>query len=164
MNLTTQALEDHPSTSARPEDEFILAQLNACIWVIPSVYVAEILMVEKSQVLPLPFYASTVLGCIHHDGAIVPLVAGDRLLGIESDAPQSNLAILRLSEAVEGASGVGLTVNRMLGNKLREQLPQEIFERTRQTETLNPSQTMTLFDPKILDSLLWHPLSWQASS
>lgn len=48
--------------SAQPEQRFILVRLDQLTFVFPSTVVAEISIVERSQILALPFYDPAVLG------------------------------------------------------------------------------------------------------
>ncbi|NJK59781.1 MAG: chemotaxis protein CheW [Oscillatoriales cyanobacterium SM2_1_8] len=87
------------------------------------VLVAEILLVERSYILPLPFYGSAVLGVIHHQGGVVPLVSLRRALGESAAVLPERLTAVRLTElAPDGLAGMGLVVDRLVGSVSVEDL------------------------------------------
>ncbi|MFQ3679207.1 MAG: chemotaxis protein CheW [Pseudanabaenaceae cyanobacterium] len=86
--------------------------------------VAEILLVERSYILPLPFYGAPVLGVINHQGKVVPLVSLRRALGDSAVVLPEQLTAVRLTElAPEGLAGVGMVVDRLVGSIVLEELP-----------------------------------------
>jgi chemotaxis signal transduction protein len=111
----------------KASERFILTQLERLTLVFPGTLVAETLLVDRSQILPLPFYPPVVLGCIHHAGQLVPLVATDRLLGIAPGLMREQLAVVRLGNLAKQFAGVGLIVERFTGSKTSEQLPSALF-------------------------------------
>src|SRR5689334_20224029 len=56
------------------QSRYIVTQVGPQKIGFPSQWVAEIMLVERSQILKLPFYNSRLLGVVHHQGSIIPLV------------------------------------------------------------------------------------------
>ena len=144
-----------PIASTASSQRFLLAQLERLTLVFPSALVAEILLIERSQILPLPFYNPAILGCVHHAGQIVPLIAVDRQLGLRAASlTREMLTVVRLSEAAENVAGVGAIVDRVIGSQTKEQLAPEVFQGS-------VSSTMRLFEPCLFGKELFTPLRWQ---
>jgi len=136
------------------EQRFILVRLQQLTFVFPSTIVAEILVIKRSQILALPFYDSAVLGLVHHNGQIVPLVSMRQIVGISASIFGESLTVVRLSNAAGNVAGLGLVVDQALGSSLLDQLPPDLFS----TTITEPK--MRLFRPEILGSYLWQPQRW----
>ncbi|MCU0536621.1 MAG: chemotaxis protein CheW [Hydrococcus sp. Prado102] len=144
---------------------FLLAQIEQLTLVISSELVAEILLIERSQILPLPFYNPVILGCFHHAGQIVPLIATDRQLGIRMTSPTREIStVVRLSESAEHLAGVGLLVDKVLGSQTGDLLPVEIFDSDIYFPATESDAPIKLFTPQLLSGDLFAPLRWQADS
>jgi chemotaxis signal transduction protein len=150
--------------SAQSSSRFILAQLDRLTLVFPANLVAETLLVARSQILPIPFYPSVILGCIHHAGQIVPLVATDQLLGISSTLTREQLTVVRLGKLAEKFAGVGLVVDRFLSSQTSEQLPAEIFDSDLYFPATESDATLKLFRVQLLSGELFLPQRWAAST
>lgn len=144
-----------PLASIESPGWHILTKLGHLTLVFPSALVAETFLIERSQILTLPFYDPVILGCIHHTGQIVPLICGHRFLGIKGGPTRESLTIVRLSDAAADLAGIGLAVDTLLGRQLRDQLPPELFEPGQL-----PTATIVLFRPEILGTQLWQPQRW----
>jgi chemotaxis signal transduction protein len=103
----------------------------------PAQWVAEILLIERSQILNLPFYNRMVLGVIHHQGNIVPLISAQILLveklnlDVTFRGIQEKLTVICLSQAVDKLAGVGVVVEQVVGSFVTEPSPQQyIFQLT----------------------------------
>lgn len=89
--------------------------------------VRDILTIERSQILVLPFYDSTCLGVVHYQNEIILLVSTKKILGLtESNLLQSTLTAVRLNDSAEHLSGVGLVVDRMEKSLTAEDLSEEL--------------------------------------
>ncbi|MBF2021660.1 MAG: chemotaxis protein CheW [Hydrococcus sp. C42_A2020_068] len=143
---------------------FILAQLDRLTLVFPANLVAETLLIDRSQILPMPFYPSVVLGCIHHAGQLVPLVATDALFGISSPLTKERLTVVRLGEQAQKFAGVGLVVDRLLSSQTSEQLPAEIFDADLYFPATEREATLKLFKTQLLSDELFLPQRWAAST
>jgi len=115
--------------------------------------VAEILLVERSYILPLPFYGAPVLGVINHQGGGIPLVSLRRALGDSEAILPEKLTVVRLTElAPAGLAGMGVVVDRLVGSVAREEWSQ--FS----TATYVPAESVLA---QLVPSL-WQPQRWSA--
>ena len=145
--------EDAP---IQPPEWFILAKLEHLTLVFPSALVAETFLIERSQILTLPFYDPAILGCVHHTGKIVPLLAVYQFLQIKVGSTRESLTVIRLNGKAEDLAGIGLAVDTIVGRELREQLPPQLFVEQ------SLAGNMRLFQPEILRVQLWQPQRWHA--
>ncbi|MBR8829312.1 MAG: chemotaxis protein CheW [Gomphosphaeria aponina SAG 52.96 = DSM 107014] len=128
------------------QQRFILAQLNELTLVFPAEIVEEILIVEREQILNLPFYDPAVMGCVHTAGGIIPLISLHQIFGLKFNKTKK-IHIVRLNEK---AGKMGLVVERVIGSQNEEQLPPDLFN----------SDKMQLFRPEMINSNLWQPRHW----
>lgn len=147
-------------TQAQTEQRFILAQLDQLTLVFPSATVAEILVIERSQILALPFYAQAVLGCIHNAGLIVPLISIHQIVGAKVGPTKESLTVVRLSNVAGAMAGIGIVADRVLGSRSQEQLPPDVFSTELSIDSANAGIKVWLFRPEILSSHLWQPQRW----
>ena len=112
--------EDAP---IQPPEWFILAKLEHLTLVFPSALVAETFLIERSQILTLPFYDPAILGCVHHTGKIVPLLAVYQFFQLKAGSTRESLTVIRLNGKAGDSAGIGLAVDTIVGRELREQLP-----------------------------------------
>lgn len=147
-----------PSTvhSNQTEQRFILAQVDKLTVVFPSAIIAEILIIERSQILALPFYEQAVLGCVHNAGQIVPLISMHPIVRTKAGLTKETLTIVRLANIAEVA-GIGLVVDKILGSKSLEQLPPDVFTNELSLDSANADIKMWLFRPEVLSSHFWQP-------
>jgi CheW-like domain len=151
--------------SAIATERFLLAQIEQLTLIVSSGLVAEILLIERSRILPLPFYNPVILGCLHHAGKIVPLVATDRQLSIRrTSSTQEILTVVRLSESAEHLAGVGLIVDKVLGSQSGDRLPAEIFDSDVYFPATESDAPMKLFSPQLLNSEIFVPQRWRSST
>jgi len=117
------------------QSRYMLTQVGQQQLVFPSQWVSEIMLIERSQVLNLPFYDRMLLGLVHYNGNIVPLLSAHLLLLKAADqAGQSRtlketLTVLRLSVSVDKLAGVGIVVDHVVASLPLEQLAgQRLFK------------------------------------
>lgn len=155
--------EASSSSLASLQDRYILTQVGHQRLAFPSQWVAEILLIERWQILNLPFYAPMILGVVHHQGRIVPLLAIQHLFAGNPGTIRETVSVVQLSREAGNLAGIGIVVDRALENRSRDQLPDGLFHHEPFT-TLPPAEKTTrLFSPEILDDRLWHPQRWQPS-
>ncbi len=114
---------------------YILTHVGNQQLVFPAQWVIEIMLIERSQILNLPFYDSRLLGVVHHQGNIVPLIAYPLLLSkkrgqdLRFRARKESLMVIRLSPAVDKLAGVGIVVEQVVGSLTTEPSPEQpIFQ------------------------------------
>ena len=96
------------------QERYLIALLEDQKIAFPSRLVRDILIIERSQLLVLPFYDPACLGVVYDRDEIIPLVSTKKILGItENKLLQSTLTAVRLNSSAEHLAGVALTVDRM---------------------------------------------------
>jgi chemotaxis signal transduction protein len=156
-NHLTLNPENSPIEQEKSRERYILVQLEKFTFVFPSFLVQEILLVQRSQLLNLPFYQPTILGVIYQDGKIVPLLSLRQSLGIMEVGSGDKLTTVRLNNTAGNLAGLGIVVDRIIGSRFREELAADLFSNIIPSDS---DSTMRLFQPEILMSDLWKPLRW----
>jgi chemotaxis signal transduction protein len=131
-------------------DRFILTGVERFTLVFPAVWVAEILLIDRSQILDLPFYDSLLAGIVHHNGQIIPLVTAARLLKAERFALGERLVVVKLNESAGKLANIGIVVDRAIGSHTRQELPPELF-------VTNIADRMLIMQPDLIPADLWRP-------
>jgi chemotaxis signal transduction protein len=139
------------STQTVLADRFISTEIDQFTLVFPSIWVAEILRIERSQILDLPFYDPLLMGIVHHQGLIVPLVSGTHLLKVDRFGMRERSIVIRLNEATGSLANVGIVVDRAIGSNTSQELPPELF-----TES-GANGLMLMMRPELIPSSLWQP-------
>lgn len=151
--LNMENTEDRFS-SAMPalKSRYLLTHIGDQALAFPSQWVAEIILVERSQVLSLPFYSSLLLGVVHHQGTIVPLIAVHGLLSnklnqeIRPAMLKETLSVVRLGPQAEHLAGVGIVV-------------EQVIEQAIDDFTTESSTSYNIFQPSDVPSQIWQPQS-----
>lgn len=94
--------------------------------------VREILVIQRSQILNLPFYDRSLLGVVHQQNQIIPLVSGRSIfLEATTKFSQTTLTVIRLERLGHQLTGVGVVVDRMIESIPQAELTQEhLFQLT----------------------------------
>jgi chemotaxis signal transduction protein len=140
-----------------PSDRFILTQVIGTqtgieqhfTLVFPAIWVAEILRVDRSQILELPFYDRTLIGVIDRGGQITPLIAAAHCLKLQPSFGEK-LMVVRLNEANAKLGNVGLIIDRLVGTTTRAQLPSDLF-------TTHRSAEMVIMRLELVPTNIWQP-------
>ncbi len=138
-------------------NRFILTQVERQTLVFPATWVAEIVRIDRSQILDLPFYDSLLLGIANYDGQITPLIIGARLLQIENFSVPERLVVVRLNETANRLGNVGIVVDRAIGGSSRDELPSDLF-------ITNCAHGMVMMRSSLVPTSLWHPQYWSAGN
>lgn len=160
-------VETEFSTSSSLQDRYILTQVGDQQFAFPSVCVAEILLIERSQILTLPFYDSTLLGVVHHHGRIVPLVEIQRLFKKTSGLMRETVNVVQLSQDTEHLAGIGIVVDQVLDNRSGGQFADAALNVAVSDSELPGSVPLPvkgavqLFRPELLSDRLWIPQHWR---
>jgi chemotaxis signal transduction protein len=143
------------------EQRFILAGVDQFVVVFPSNVVADISIVDRSQILSLPFYDPIIWGIIHRSGQIVPLVSLRQIFGVPTGLMGERFTVVRLNPVMESLAGVGLIVDTTLGTRSVQELPSDLFSTEMLTGSSQSNSKMRLFQPEMLGDRLWQPQRWQ---
>lgn len=140
-------------------DRVLVARIGDRDWGFPAPWVSEIIVINRSQIMPLPFYDPTILGVIHHQGKLVTLADGQRLLSELSQQQAravvpEQLTVMALGPSAPHLSGVGIMVDRVLGSESAQ---------AGASSASAPNNSWKMVDPDSIHPHLWHPLRWQAS-
>jgi chemotaxis signal transduction protein len=127
-------------------DRFILAQVANTTLVFPATWVAEILRVDRSHVLTLPFYNRFLLGVIDLNGQTIPLLNTADLLKLTQVNLPERIVVIRLNRVEEGLSNVGLIIDRSIGTATRQELPPDLFTTHRAGELVMMRSTLIPID------------------
>jgi chemotaxis signal transduction protein len=136
-------------------NRFILTEVERLTLVFPAVWVAEILRIERTQILDLPFYNPLLVGIVNHSSRIVPLIAAAKLLDLASFSLRERLLVVRLNETAGKFANVGIIVDRAIGSTTRDLLPQSLFD-----PDLTTDRRLSLLQPESLPTDLWQPQRW----
>lgn len=142
-------------------DRFILTQVKSLTLVIPALWVAEIFQIERSQILPLPFYGPLLAGITHQGGRVLPLLSAHHLLDAGSSLLSETIMVVKLGDAAGVLAQVGVVVDRTLGSQTRADLPESVFTASPQA-VRHPS--MVLLRPDHVNPEVWQPQCWIPSS
>lgn len=140
------------------QKRYILTQVENQQLAFPTQWVTEIILVERSQILTMPFYHSMVLGVVHHQGSIIPLITlprinqGQQTQVVQKNRIQETMKVIHLAESVNKLSGVGLIVEQVIGSISHEQL---LANEQKQLENF-PSQ-IEVFQPDRIPPSIWQP-------
>lgn len=158
-------VETEFSTSPSLQDRYILTQIGDQRIAFPSVCVAEVRLIERSQILALPFYDAAILGVVHQHGRIVPLVEIQRLFKKTSGLMRETVNVVQLSQETEYLAGIGIVVDQVLDNRSRGQLSDEAFDLAASdlpgAVPLPVKGSVQLFQPELLGDRLWMPQYWR---
>jgi chemotaxis signal transduction protein len=155
--MSTSLLPTHGTTATR----LILTRVANVTLAFPTTWVSEIFQADRKQVLPMPFYSALVLGVLHHNSQVVPLIVGDRLLGNSGTPLKETLTIIQLSRAASALAGVGIIVEQLLGSNQASEM--DIEEPADETAMSAKSQTI-LFKTDLIPDALWQPQRWRMPS
>ena len=173
---------NHRNQLIAPSNRYIVVKVGDRLIICPDVLVAEIMIVERNAILALPFYTSAIVGVIHHQANVMPLLLLRLLIGEQRALITESLTVVRLSQVADKLnnqqiSGVGLIVDRVIGskaaNEYSSEYPNEYSSEYRNTEigfTKKINQTVANIKENeytpieiILSSIpanIWQPQRW----
>lgn len=146
------------SLSSEPVSErYILTHVGTQQLAFPAQWVAEILLVERSQILVLPFYDPMLLGVMHHHGQVVPLLSIWQALAGGTAPTRETLCVVQLGQHAGRLSGIGVVVDRASDTRSGDAL---LDPNRLQSEVIAP-ESIQFFQPQLLSDSLWKPQRWQ---
>jgi chemotaxis signal transduction protein len=150
MTITTDRTNLSEAPTSLLENRFILAQLQSCTLVFPATWVTEVLRIDRSHILTLPFYDPLLVGIIDRNGQAIPLINTARSLGLAEFSLQEKVLIVRLNQTVEGLKNVCFIIDRLIGTTTRNKLPSDLFIADRVGEIL-------MIKPTLIPANIWQP-------
>lgn len=155
--MSTTLLPIHDATNTR----LILTRVADITLAFPAAWISEIFQADRKQVLPMPFYGALVLGVLHHNSQVVPLLLGDRLLGNPATSLKETLTVIQLSRTARELAGIGIIVEQLLGSNQASEVASDRLPNGSAT----PSKGQTLlFNADLIPEALWQPQRWRMSS
>lgn len=143
-----------------PDERYILAQLGSDVLACAASFVAEIMVIDRVTIQPLPFYSSVVLGVIHHQGQLVPLISLADVLGITITAIRDRLTAIRLGPAAGERAGTAAVVDRVLGSVLGNQLRIVEPGQQPQGQMRGSGEATWILQMDVIPASIWQPQSW----
>ncbi len=143
------------------EARFILARLEKFTYAFPAQTVGGILLLDRAQILILPLYDPAVLGVVHHNGKIVPLVSLRHSIGISGSLSLETITAIYLGSTADKLAGVGIVADTTLGMCLQSDLPPYLFTSDSVSDSKRSESSTRLFNPELLSARLWQPKRWQ---
>ena len=104
---------------------YILAQIDKKNVAFSEDIVVEIVSLDWSAILRLPFYDVRVLGVAHYQGTLMPLCMLMGLHAAPIASEKETLTAIRLNEGSGNPGGVGIVVNKILGQVKASQFKDE---------------------------------------
>ena len=153
--MTTTVNDLMPAIAAQTSlvDRFILTQVERKTLVFPATWVAEILRIDRSQILNLPFYDSLLVGIANYNGQMISLIAAAKLLDLTQFVVPERLMVVRLNQAAGQLENVGIIVDRAIGSSTRSELPADLLTTTR-------AGAMVMMHSGLVPTSLWQPQYW----
>jgi chemotaxis signal transduction protein len=151
---------------------YILTSLDEQILVFPDAYVSEVLLIDRASILSLPFYNPAVLGVVHKQGRIIPLLLLRQALGERTVLIPETLTVVHLTDLAPELEGVGLIVDKLIGSVNLEQFEQMVYPKLNDDGTVRSEVSSTdraAPDPRYiqiesllpkLPSQIWQPQRW----
>ncbi len=104
-----------------PNNRYIVAKVGDRLVTFPDVLISEIMIVERNAILALPFYEPAIVGVIHHQANVMPLVLLRLIMGEQRSLMTESLTVIRLSKIANVLSdknldGIGVIVDRVVGS------------------------------------------------
>jgi chemotaxis signal transduction protein len=137
-------------------ESYLLTAVGTQTIAFETAWIAEILVVERTQILKIPFYAPAVIGLFHHQSKIIPLISAHQALALKfPQAPNhssaslyGSLSVLCLNSKVAPLAGIGIAVDRVLNSCS----PQAIAESASDPQ-VSPIQ---VFQADMIPESVWH--------
>ena len=161
-----------------PSNRYILAKVGDRTVTFPDLLVSEIIIIDRSAILALPFYATAIVGVIHHQAQVMPLLLLQLLLEERSALIKESLTVVRLSQLADSLSnqhlsGVGVIVDRVIGSLTTDEYQSSNFLTSSETEVRKTKINQTVANTGeteytpieiVLSSIssdTWQPQRWQ---
>jgi chemotaxis signal transduction protein len=156
MNTEHLRIENLESAS-----RYILARMGDQVLVFADRLVAEIILVERTYILALPFFMPAVIGLAHHQGKLIPLLSLNRLFKSPNALlPEKLTVICLMPTATENLGMAGLIVDRVVGSASAEQygdLQRQDASDASSQRYVSATELLTQ-----IPSQVWQPQRWHS--
>lgn len=132
-------------------DRYLLTEVGKYTLVFQANWVSEVLQVEQSKVLKIPYYSPAILGIAKYQDNFLTLVAGWQFLPETQPSRIDRFTVVRLGGNMKNWQNTGVVIDRVLGYVVKEDLPviqQNLF---------------VLANSQSLPNYLWQPLNKKLS-
>jgi chemotaxis signal transduction protein len=104
-----------------PINRYIVAKVGDRSVIFPDVLVSEIIIIDRNEIVALPFYETAIIGVTHHQATVMPLLLLRLLMGEQRTLITESLTVVRLSKISNdlgniNLGGVGVIVDRVIGS------------------------------------------------
>ena len=122
-NISTQNIKQ--------QERYLIALVKDFKIAFSATLIREILLFQRSQILQLPFYNRSLIGVVHHQNQIIPLVSAQSIFLEENKFLQTTFTTVRLGQSGQQLTGVGVVVDRMVKSISQQELTEEhLFQLT----------------------------------
>jgi chemotaxis signal transduction protein len=173
-----------------PNNRYIVAKVGDRSVTFPDVLVSEIIIIDRSAIVALPFYETAIIGVAHHQANVMPLLLLRLLMGEQRTLITESLTVVRLSKIADdlgktNQSGVGVIVDRVIGSLTIDEYQEINLSSSELDQSTLPSISTTNSTKKINQTVanikeneytpieiilsnipphIWQPQRWQLSS
>ena len=104
-----------------PSNRYIVAKVGDRTVNFPDTLVSEIIIIDRNAIVALPFYETAIIGVMHHQANVMPLLLLRLLMGEQRTLITESLTVVRLSKLADNLGnknlgGVGVIVDRVIGS------------------------------------------------
>ncbi|PZU99725.1 MAG: hypothetical protein DCE90_00010 [Pseudanabaena sp.] len=126
-----------------PNNRYIVAKSGEKLITFPDLLVAEIMIIERNSILPLPFYKPAIIGVVHYQASIIPLLLLRLVLGEQRALLTESLTLIKLSEVAnelgeQRLAGIGVIVDRVVGSLTISEYHEYQQMQSRRSSSPNP--------------------------
>lgn len=141
-------------------NRYVLTSSGGATLVFPDKIVAEIILVERSYLLHIPFFNSAMLGVIQHSGVILPLISLRRALGEQNALIPEKITVIHLSDLADNLAGIGLVIDKVLGSVSSDEYKAQFKNQMgKSSEYLRIEHLLPQLPAYVWQPQRWHPLS-----
>jgi chemotaxis signal transduction protein len=143
-------------------ETYLLTAVGTQALAFPAAWISEILVVEPTQILAVPFYMPAVIGLFNHHGKVVPLISAQEVLALNltdrltdreptlaQDRAYGALSAVCLNSQIASLAGISIVVDRVLHSCERQQLPEAAAASHLQASSVQ------LFQADFIPEALW---------
>ena len=176
-----------------PSKRYIVAKVGDRSITFPDILVSEIMIINRNAIVALPFYETAIIGVMHHQANVMPLLLLRLLMGEQRTLITEFLTVVRLSKLTDNLGnknlgGVGVIVDRVIGSLTIDEYQEEYQDQHQTSSELDQLPFLEIANAKhqkkisqtvanikeneytpieiILSSIpshIWQPQRWQIS-